>query len=68
MNKNGYDMFYKDWVKAGYYEIIRGDNWVRKYENTEVVSMESNRTGDSSLVVYGLVGLVNTGACGFVWY
>lgn len=67
VNANGYDMFYKDWNKAGYIFNIKGYNWIKKYNSTDVVVSDRNRTGDISLVVYGLTGMVNAGATGVVW-
>ena len=67
VNSNGYDMFYKDWNKAGYIYNIKGFDWIKKYNSTDVVVSDRNRTGDISLVVYGLTGLVNSGATGVVW-
>ena len=67
VNSNGYDMFYKDWNKAGYMFNIKGFDWIKKFNSTDIVVSDSNRTGDISLVVYGLCGIVNSGATGLVW-
>jgi hypothetical protein len=69
VNKDGFDIFFKDWVKADSYEKIKGKNWLNKYDNDyATVKMDSKRKGNIAVVVYGVCALVNVVLSIVVWF